>query len=433
MFSLIRQIERHCFSLDRRLADTLKQLYNIEHLTEQQAQVAKAFTTGKDLLIRQPTGTGKTLGILVALLHQQPTSSTLFVVPNRELALQIEQWAHSLLPASSKYRTLQRFVSGTDFEPYQKKVLQRHGAPSIVLGTPRYLLEQPPVDYAQIRQVVVDEVDQLVRLPNKYASKRHIEMRLKKPRPGQQLIDKIIEGRRRSEVRLVGASATCNSQLRNWMYKRQWLRSGNTQEVTQLASNNEVKHYCLVIENEDAVRNFQPATTPSSNPAEKQTVWEQDIMKRTDQQHLQVMEIMAEVVWNVLQQMDTPGSVLMFTRSDAHSTKFKELLCSLYGLEVHDIMDKFSDKQGKIYLATEDSARGLDLRDISLILIIDVPKTTASFQHLAGRTGRLNCQFPGHCQVVTIVPVGRLGWYESKMRSIFSHLHITPHPLPFIS
>ncbi|KAJ2311913.1 hypothetical protein IWW51_006350, partial [Coemansia sp. RSA 2702] len=118
------------------------------------------------LLVRQTTGAGKTFAVLCTLLslaiqeHRLLTTklkhtsaeafdvqalNTLVVVPNRELALQMGQWASDLLehayPQMSRGKLVQWFVSGSEYEIAQRKYLKRHGAPAIVLGTPRALLE----------------------------------------------------------------------------------------------------------------------------------------------------------------------------------------------------------------------------------------------------------------------------------------------------
>ncbi|KAJ2894880.1 hypothetical protein GGI21_005227 [Coemansia aciculifera] len=157
-----------------------------------------------------------------------------------------------------------------------------------------------------------------------------------------------------------------------------------------------------------------------------------------------MMEQMSEVAANVIRAIgpqQNGGSVIIFTRSDASTTQFGRVL-ETYGVSARDIMTRFDadlshqiDKQewqpsdkGMVYLATEEAARGLDLPDASLVLILDIPQSVASYAHLSGRTGRFGR--PG--TVVSVVPVGRLGWFESKMRGIFASLHIKPTKAPFI-
>lgn len=167
-----------------------------------------------------------------------------------------------------------------------------------------------------------------------------------------------------------------------------------------------------------------------------------------------MMEQMSEVAANVIRALEPRGSVIIFTRSDASTAQFGRVLES-YGVVARDIMTRFDEElgikidesEGKefldiqekyaevpnpkepgVFLATEEAARGLDLPDASLVLILDIPKSVASYTHLSGRTGRFGQ--PG--TVVTVVPVGRLGWFESKMRGIFAALNIRPTKAEFI-
>ncbi|KAJ2581626.1 hypothetical protein GGH95_001978 [Coemansia sp. RSA 1836] len=164
---------------------------------------------------------------------------------------------------------------------------------------------------------------------------------------------------------------------------------------------------------------------------------------------------MSEVAANVIRATNPQhGSVIIFTWSDVSTAQFGRVLES-YGVSARDIMTRFDadlaqqidrvegkeflDSQQKyspsepsagvtVFLATEEAARGLDLPDASLVLILDIPKSVASYAHLSGRTGRFGQ--PG--TVVSVVPVGRLGWYESKMRGIFASLNIRPTKAAFI-
>ncbi|KAJ1644998.1 hypothetical protein LPJ64_003379 [Coemansia asiatica] len=472
-----------------------------------------------NILVRQTTGTGKTLGLVIALLSYslQPSSNTaVLVVPNRELALQIEGWADKLLQRAypeikPRYRVLQRFVSGSPYESEQKRVLKRHGLPKIVVGTPRCLLEMAPVfDDVLVDTVVVDEIDAVLKLPGKYASTKQVLLRKEKPAPGQLFIEhllgidtgminqrEIIEGRgmqqvrlkkvrldrskikkkdeakeengggggggsvvvrelgRRREVQLVVSSATANHRLRNLIGARQWVSKPLVvlRDTEAIGMPSDTQHFCLVIDNEESIRNIAPRIVSDDEnhqddlvvssyaryqerkkQADKQNPWVSDVMRRSSEQQATVMQLMAEVASNVLQAIQPRGTTILFVRSDANSRQFADVLRS-YGVVARDIMTRYSDQPadggeeaGIVYLATEEAARGIDIPDTELVLILDVPKSISSYVHLSGRTGR----FGRTGKVLTVVPVGRHGWYESKMQAIFGSLQITPQNAPFV-
>ncbi|KAJ2310429.1 hypothetical protein H4R23_002775, partial [Coemansia sp. Cherry 401B] len=580
--------------IDDKLARSMASLYQAHAPTAlQQQMIPELLRPRSHLLVRQTTGAGKTFAVLCTLLslaiqeHRLLTTklkhtsaeafdvqalNTLVVVPNRELALQMGQWASELLehayPQMSRGKLVQWFVSGSEYEIAQRKYLKRHGAPAIVLGTPRALLEltsgrssvmaatapkmlqqldrsQDSEAYVRqlirvhkeskqrdevtadglrgLRRLVIDEVDQVLRVPGRNASDKERKLRLDKPRPGQVLVDRLLletcglarlnaevqqarllawqtraerdgEGLRRSTARgwskdrdpalgappaapkaqpkvedpavqqlqraadLVGRqtlqvtalSATANSGARHWMQKHGWMSSrpriiDSADEPTVPAS---VTHHCLVVEDHDTVRNFQARDDRAPDPSTEETeggVWDTDVAQRSAEAQLSAMDLMADVAANTLAALRPTGSVVIFTRSDASTTQFARVL-EEHGVMARDIMVHFDEtlrqrvdqavveqvgsvtEPYRVYLATEESARGIDVTDAGLVLILDIPKNAASYAHMAGRTGR----FGRAGTVVSVVPVGRRGWYESKMRGIFSLLQIKPLPAPFV-
>ncbi|KAJ1883621.1 hypothetical protein LPJ66_011001, partial [Kickxella alabastrina] len=483
---------------------------------------------------------------------------TLFLVPNRELALQIEHWAHTLLspfPALSHKKLIQSFVSGTPYEQDQIGILRRHGIPRITLGTPRRLLEllnQPSREhtgllFGGLARVVVDEIDAVLKLPGKHASEKQIKLRREKPRPGQMLVEKIVgvapneqkdaddaragagagaeagkeageQGAQQTRVRkqnargwqkksdlhllsparpaaasananfglgardrvaesppavqLIMASATANKELRSFLRMRNWTSPAHplhTIDIQQgITLPPSTTHHCLVIENQDSIRNLH-RTNPNasasagsaagpdsfrrqqrrSHDAEDENPWESDVSRRSAQAQTHVMDLMAEVAANVIRAVQPSGPTLIFVRSDANSAQFAEILHTFgvpaqqpEDMVTHHRQQQQAQKKAPaaddaareeaeprpVYLATEEAARGLDIPGTALVLILDIPKSSASYAHLAGRTGRFGR--PG--TVVSVVPVGRLGWYESKMRGIFHSLSITPAKADFV-
>ncbi|KAJ1897858.1 hypothetical protein LPJ66_003119, partial [Kickxella alabastrina] len=478
--------------------------------------------------------------------HQQ--QRTLFLVPNRELALQIEHWAHTLLspfPTLSHKKLIQSFVSGTPYEQDQIGILRRHGIPGITLGTPRRLLEllsQPSrgehtgLLFGGLARVVVDEIDAVLKLPGKHASEKQIKLRREKPRPGQLLVERIVgvapseqkgaddaragagagkeaeeQGAQQTRLRkqnargwqkkpdvhllsptrptagganvnsgpgardrvaesppavqLIMASATANKELRSFLRMRNWTSPAHplhTIDIQQgITLPPSTTHHCLVIENQHSIRNLHP-TNPSagagagarrqqrrSQDAEDENPWESDVSRRSAQAQTHVMDLMAEVAANVIRAVQPSGPTLVFVRSDANSAQFAEVLRT-FGVPAQQPEDMATHHRHQqqaqmkapaaddaareeaepspVYLAAEEAARGLDIPGTALVLILDIPKSSASYAHLAGRTGRFGR--PG--TVVSVVPVGRLGWYESKMRGIFHSLSITPAKAGFV-
>ncbi|KAJ2075412.1 hypothetical protein GGH13_000628 [Coemansia sp. S155-1] len=558
--------------IDTKLIQALETRFQVHTPSSMQEELIRQTTTAtNNLLVRQHTGSGKTFALILSLLSltirdhhllrglgldessalSVQQANSVVVVPNRELAFQIESWVSRLMadayPEIPRQKIIGRYVSGVPYEAQQRGVLKRHGVPAIVVGTPRCLLElaypedgtpligvrapdllvdiveqseqlkgefklgaaKPGVgSYRGVRRLVLDEVDGMLRLPNRHATERQKLLRREKPKPGQIFVDRLLgtlgvtrisnslrppqafarssnakgwqkasdlalarkslaaETKKRPEVNIVNehslqiiaVSATANKDLRNWMVHRGWMtmrplmidNPGQNIDVPTATT-----HHCLVIENDRAIRNLRDKSESpqESSRTEADTLQKEEEGDRSDSEQQTMMEQMSEVAANVIRELEPRGSVIIFTRSDASTAQFGRVLES-YGVVARDIMTRFDEQLGTmidqsegkefldiqakyapnkdkplgVFLATEEAARGLDLPDASLVLILDIPKSVASYAHLSGRTGRFGQ--PG--TVVTVVPVGRLGWFESKMRGIFAALNIRPTKAEFI-
>ncbi|KAJ2823524.1 hypothetical protein FBU31_004254 [Coemansia sp. 'formosensis'] len=564
------QVGFGALGVDSRVVSALETEFGITAASAMQAQLLRATDAATDnVLVRQHTGSGKTLAVAAGMLslavreHDALRSlgldeasalavqqaNTVVVVPNRELAFQIEGWISRLLavayPQLPRARVVGRFVSGAPYEAQQRGVLRRHGVPAIVVGTPRCLLElaypeegaavlalrapellqvmaeKPPAEWAAcagggaealrgVRRLVLDEVDGMLRLPNRHATERQKQLRKDKPKPGQVFVDRLLatlhvtniakalrppppptptppasnargwqkaadrELARGSlapaprqqqtnivsghSLQIVAVSATANKDVRNWMVHRGWMTARPLMidnDDAGVGVPAQTTHHCLVIENDRAIRNLRPRDS-SRAEADALKEEEEEGESPAGPQPLPMMEQMAEVAANVIHELRPRGSVVIFTRSDASTAQFGRVL-EAHGVVARDIMTRFDAELGQqidaakgkafvdaqekyattpapaapelhVFLATEEAARGLDLPDASLVLILDIPKSVASYAHLAGRTARFGQ--PG--TVVTVVPVGRLGWFESKMRGIYAALNITPKKADFI-
>ncbi|KAG5653591.1 hypothetical protein H0H81_012098 [Sphagnurus paluster] len=252
---------------------------NVKVPTETQAKFIPAVLSGKDVLLKDETGTGKSFGLVVALLNKPRISSqdkksitrhitSLVLVPHRDLAYQLHHW-------------IQRMASVTEPPPDISSVAQvlvrdngkhltdglrslREAPPHILIGTPQAILDVYKADPHALQlpllsSVVVDEVDYLIETaPRKEVGKSFQKAAVKVNRkllahPGvtRQLLDMIFHGRkeindqrkdepgliqhrRRVEMaanpqsssfpQLILSSATLRSHLNNYLFEESgWL------------------------------------------------------------------------------------------------------------------------------------------------------------------------------------------------------------------
>ena len=135
-----------------------------------QAQAIPQVLTGGDLLAAAQTGTGKTAGFTLPILHHLSTRAVasakpgrprcLILVPTRELAAQVEESVQTY----GKYLALKSMVmfGGVNINP-QLKMLR--GRVDILVATPGRLLDhlgQQTVDLSGVEILVLDEADRML-------------------------------------------------------------------------------------------------------------------------------------------------------------------------------------------------------------------------------------------------------------------------------
>ncbi|GAA5834636.1 hypothetical protein JCM11251_003619 [Rhodosporidiobolus azoricus] len=141
--------------------------------TQVQAETLPVILTGLDVLAQAKTGTGKTLGFLVPSIErllrspQQPAArgqiSVLVLSPTRELAIQIEDSARTLL-TGTPYK-VQHVVGGTNMSAETKRLNNERC--DFLIATPGRLLDhlenstlKPKL--AQLKSFILDEADRLL-------------------------------------------------------------------------------------------------------------------------------------------------------------------------------------------------------------------------------------------------------------------------------
>ncbi|GGN12694.1 DEAD/DEAH box helicase [Lentzea pudingi] len=122
---------------------------------------------GDDVIGQARTGTGKTLGFGVPLLHRvdlpgDGTPQALVVVPTRELCLQV---AHDLTDAARHLGVKVAAIYGGI--PYERQIAQLRKGADVIIGTPGRLLdlaEQRHLVLGKVRMLVLDEADEMLDL-----------------------------------------------------------------------------------------------------------------------------------------------------------------------------------------------------------------------------------------------------------------------------
>ncbi|TFK57051.1 P-loop containing nucleoside triphosphate hydrolase protein [Heliocybe sulcata] len=291
---------------------------NVRNPTETQCEFIPQVLSGNNILLKDGTGTGKSFGLILALLSkprvEQPNSArssgrssnraaitSLVLVPHRDLAYQLYHWIEAILAKSSSsnsnlHNVVQMLIRGASVS-IQDQISRLHEMPPHVLvGTPQAVQEVFNKDRTALRldslsTVVVDEADYLIdavpRFANKYMQEKARMKIQRHPGPTRLLLDYIYNKKQTSAKdgvehrgpQLIMTSATFRWEYREEVRKFGWFQ-GPTVKVTGTSSIPSSKdaissshapalvHCCLVVSPDGKISNIEGAVEPQAPPSD---------------------------------------------------------------------------------------------------------------------------------------------------------------------
>ncbi|XP_010230515.1 DEAD-box ATP-dependent RNA helicase 14 isoform X1 [Brachypodium distachyon] len=311
-----------------------------------QAQSWPITLKGRDIVAVAKTGSGKTLGYLLPgfilvknLRNNSRDGPTVLVLsPTRELATQIQDEAVKFGRSSRISSTC--LYGGAPKGP-QLRDLER-GA-DIVVATPGRLndiLEMRKVSLHQVAYLVLDEADRMLDM----GFEPQIRKIVKQVQPKRQTL--MFTATWPKEVRKIASDLLTNPVQVN---------IGNTD---QLVANKSITQYVEVI-----------------SPMEKQ--------RRLDQ---------------ILRSQEPGSRIIIFCSTKRMCDQLSRNLSRQYGAsaihgdksqaERDSVLSEFRNGRCPILVATDVAARGLDVKDIRVVVNYDFPTGVEDYVHRIGRTGR---------------------------------------------
>jgi len=299
---------------------------------------------GRDLIACAQTGTGKTAAFLLPIMNyiseKRPGHThTLILVPTRELAIQIDQQVQGLA-YTLNITSLAVYGGGDGSGWEQEKDALSKGA-HIIVATPGRLishLNQGYVKFSQIEVLVLDEADRMLDI-GFYDDIMHIISSVPKNR--QTLM----------------FSATMPPKIRSMS-----------------------KHI---------MKNPVEIALEMSKPPEG--VIQAMYMLRDDQKLPLINSLIA----------DNPEyhSILIFSSTKKKVNEIVKGLRSKHYLvegissdleqkEREDVMVRFRSRRIRVLVATDVLSRGIDIKDINLVVNYDAPADAEDYVHRVGRTAR---------------------------------------------
>jgi superfamily II DNA/RNA helicase len=323
----------------------------IDHMGFENATPIQEFAipkilNGKDIIACAQTGTGKTAAFILPILNKlsgkEDTSiNTLIIVPTRELAVQIDQEIQGLSYfVSVGSLAIYGGGSGKDWD-IQKEALTE--GTDIIVATPGKLLshlQQGYVDFSKVQHLVLDEADKMLDMGFTEDLVRIISFL---PQVRQTLL----------------FSATMPSKIR------------------ELAK--------------QILKDPEEITLSISKPAAGVT---QRVALTFDNQKIPLIK-------HVLEERKEYTSIIIFTSSKSRVSEIVQALrkngFKSYGFSSNldqeqreEILRGFRSRRIRILVATDVMSRGIDIKEINLVINFDTPFDAEDYVHRVGRTARAN-------------------------------------------
>ncbi len=302
-----------------------------------QSQVIPVAVQGQDVVGIAQTGTGKTLAFGLPMLQNlaEKGGQGLILVPTRELALQVEEMIQKI---GKDFNLRLAVIMGGASMNLQIKAIKRN--PHIFVATPGRmvdLLNQRKISLEKIKIVVLDEADRMLD---------------------------------------IGFMPQIKEILRQVPENRQTMLFSATMPV-------EVSEIARAFMKQPLRIEVAPAGTASKNV--EQSVY----FVKNDQKKDLLLKILRK----------NSGTVLIFCRTKFGAKKLSADLRKkdFSAVEIHsertlyqrqEAMAGFKNGKYQILVATDIAARGIDVKNISLVINFDVPDNNEDYVHRIGRTGR---------------------------------------------
>lgn len=296
---------------------------------------------GKDVIAEAVTGSGKTLAYLLPSFQKiEPASKelhTLVLAPTHELVVQVNNVIKALSRQSEKAVRSTMIIGEVNIK---RQVENLKSKPHIVVGTPGRILEliqMKKIKAHQVKTIIIDEGDKLLSDDNIHMVEQVIKTTL-----------------RDRQLGLFSASISPSAvETATAMMKTPICIQLREEKV-----NADIAHYCILSEQRDKVKTLRKiihGVTPK-----KAIVF----INRNEL----IQEVTSKLCHHKIRAVGIFGNAKKAERKQA--------------------LDAFKSGKANVLIASDLVARGLDLKDITHVINLDVPPNLNEYIHRAGRTGR---------------------------------------------
>jgi len=326
--------------LNEKVQKALEEM-GFEEPTPIQKEAIPLLLNGEDLVGQAQTGTGKTaafgLPIVEKISPRERGVKAIVLTPTRELAIQV---AHEI-SLMGKYKGVSAYpIYGGVSIDRQSKVL-KGGRHQVIVGTPgriKDLINRGILKLDRVRFAVLDEADQMLDM----GFIEDIEEILSKtPKEKQTML----------------FSATMPYEIRKLIDN--YLRPGyKTVKVGKQLITPKVKQRLLLVDSKDRLKVLEKVLRENSNVS---TI----VFVRTKRDAAFVEKELRE-----------------------RGVNARAIHGDLSQRQRETVMRLFREGKVKVLVATDVAARGIDIKNVGLVVNYEHPENPESYVHRIGRTGR---------------------------------------------
>ncbi len=364
-------------NLDQQILEALSYMNFVEP-TPIQEKIIPEILQDKDVIACAQTGTGKTIAFVLPILQDlikkpRETVSALILVPTRELAIQIDQQIQGLaydLPIESI--AIYGGGDGSNWDT-QKRALTLGS--NIIVATPGKLISHLNLGYVKfgdVTHLVLDEADRMLDM-NFYDD--------------IQKIVKHLPGLKQKSM----FSATMSPKIKKLAKS---LLHNPTEVILELSKPAEG-----VLQAAYSVHELEKAKLIQGLILDKPNLNKVLIFSSTKKKVSEIVRALREV-----------GIPAAGISSNLEQNQREEVLLS------------FRADKIKVLVATDVLSRGIDIKDINLVINYDVPNDAEDYVHRIGRTARANTTG------IAITLINRKD--EPKFKSIETLIQKSVHRIP---
>ncbi len=332
-----------------RISETIKKnlaLMGFKRPTDIQFKSIPSILQGEDVLAIAQTGTGKTAAFaipVIDMIHRVKSSkrsygiTCIVMVPTHELAMQIGE-VFEKLARHTKVKTFALY-GGVEQDPQIKKL---QDGIDVLIATPGRmfdLINQGYVNLSRIRTLVLDEADHMLHI-GFINDIKYVKKKLTK------------------KHQTLFFSATINKEIKKLAFSQVKSSAIRIQIAPENPVSKNVSHFVMFVEMDD--KRFFLDRFIKDNPESKIIVF-----VRT--------RVRAERVAKAMERVDIDTVTI-------HGDKKQD--------DRSEVMKKFKEGRYRIMIATDISARGIDVPDVDYVINYDLPDKPENYVHRVGRTGR---------------------------------------------